>query len=304
MKNNSRMIGLLLVISGCFFWGIGGTMAQHLFQNVGITVGWLVSTRLVIAGVLLLTIQALFKDRRQITRVWKEKATAVRLVIFSLVGMLAVQYTYMASIDIGNAAIATLLQYLAPVMIMVWYVLRRIAPFTKRDFITVSLALVGTFLLLTNGSIEALSVPLPAVIWGVLSGVTLAFYTLYAIPLLKHWDSLVIVGWAMLIAGITMSLFHQPWNADFSSWPPSTYGYLFVVIIFGTMLAFWFYIESLQTLSAKETSLLGNIEPLTAVIATVVWLNVPFGMVQWIGATLIILMMIYLALTPQKKVEG
>ena len=299
---NSRMIGLLLVISGCFFWGIGGTMAQHLFQHVGITVGWLVSTRLIIAGILLLAIQALFKDRSQIIQVWKEKATAIRLVIFSLVGMLAVQYTYMASIDIGNAAIATLLQYLAPVMIMVWYVLRRIAPFTKRDFITVSLALVGTFLLLTNGSIAALSVPIPAVIWGVLSGVTLAFYTLYAIPLLKHWDSLVIVGWAMLLAGVTISLFYQPWNVDVSSWPISTYLYLFVVIIFGTMLAFWFYIESLQTLSAKETSLLGNIEPLTAVIATVVWLNVPFGFVQWIGATLIILMMIYLALTPQKKV--
>ena len=299
---NSRMNGLLLVISGCFFWGIGGTMAQHLFQNVGITVGWLVSTRLIIAGILLLAIQALFKDRSQIIQVWKEKATAIRLVIFSLVGMLAVQYTYMASIDIGNAAIATLLQYLAPVMIMVWYVLRRIAPFTKRDFITVSLALIGTFLLLTNGSIAALSVPIPAVIWGVLSGVTLAFYTLYAIPLLKHWDSLVIVGWAMLLAGVTMSLFYQPWNVDVSSWPISTYLYLFVVIIFGTMLAFWFYIESLQTLSAKETSLLGNIEPLTAVFATVVWLNVPFGLIQWIGATLIILMMIYLALTPQKKV--
>ena len=216
---NSRMNGLLLVISGCFFWGIGGTMAQHLFQNVGITVGWLVSTRLIIAGILLLAIQALFKDRSQIIQVWKEKATAIRLVIFSLVGMLAVQYTYMASIDIGNAAIATLLQYLAPVMIMVWYVLRRIAPFTKRDFITVSLALIGTFLLLTNGSIAALSVPIPAVIWGVLSGVTLAFYTLYAIPLLKHWDSLVIVGWAMLLAGVTISLFYQPWNVDVSSWP-------------------------------------------------------------------------------------
>ena len=299
---NTRLIGLLLVISGCFFWGIGGTMAQHLFQNVGITVGWLVSTRLIIAGVLLLAIQALFKDRSQIKRVWKDKETAIRLVIFSLVGMLAVQYTYMASIDTGNAAIATLLQYLAPVMIIGWYVLKRIAPFTKKDFVTVTLAIAGTFLLLTNGSIEALSVPLPSIIWGILSGVALAFYTLYAIPLLKHWDSLVIVGWAMLLAGVTMSLFYQPWNVDVSSWSLSTYFYLFVVIIFGTMLAFWFYIESLQTLSAKETSLFGNIEPLTAVIATVVWLNVPFGMMQWLGALLIIVMVTYLALTPQKKV--
>ena len=277
-------------------------MAQHLFQNVGITVGWLVSTRLIIAGVLLLTIQAIFKDRSQIKRVWKDKGTSIRLVIFSIVGMLAVQYTYMASIDIGNAAIATLLQYLAPVMIIGWYVLKRIAPFTKKDFVTVTLAIAGTFLLLTNGSIEALSVPLPSVIWGILSGVALAFYTLYAIPLLKQWDSLVIVGWAMLLAGVTMSLFYQPWNVDVSSWSLSTYFYLFVVIIFGTMLAFWFYIESLQTLSAKETSLFGNIEPLTAVIATVVWLNVPFGMMQWLGALLIIVMVTYLALTPQKKV--
>lgn len=300
MNKNKRLIGFLLVISGCFFWGIGGTMAQHLFQHVGITVGWLVSTRLVIAGTLLLIVQGIFKERSQITEVWKSKKDALRLIIFAIVGVLAVQYTYMASINIGNAAIATLLQYLAPVMIMVWYVIRKIAPFTKRDFITLTLALVGTFLLLTNGSVQKLSVPTAAVIWGILSGVTLAFYTLYAVPLLKKWDSLVIVGWAMLIAGLVMSVFHKPWDAQFSSWTASTYGYLFVVIVFGTMLAFWFYIESLQSLTAKETSLLGNIEPLTAVIATVVWLKVPFGKLQWIGAILIILMMVYLALTPAK----
>lgn len=301
MKTKSRVTGLLLVISGCFFWGIGGTMAQHLFQSVGVEVGWLVATRLLIAGVLLLGTQAIFKDRKQIVAVWKEKKSALRLVIFAIVGMLAVQYTYMASIDSGNAAIATLLQYLAPVMIMLWLVIRKISPFTKKDAITITLALVGTFLLLTNGSISALSVPLPSIIWGILSGVALAFYTLYAIPLLKSWDSLVIVGWAMVIAGLGMSIFHQPWDANFSSWTASAYIYLFVVILFGTMLAFWFYIESLQSLSAKETSLLGNIEPLTAVIATVVWLKVPFGLMQWIGALLIIIMMVYLAIAPKSK---
>ncbi|CDQ41561.1 hypothetical protein M948_20330 [Virgibacillus sp. CM-4] len=47
------------------------------------------------------------------------------------------------------------------------------------------------------------------------------------------------------------------------------YSYLVFVIIFGTMIAFWFYIESLQSLSPKETSLLGNLEPLSAVLTTV-----------------------------------
>ncbi|ATP40581.1 EamA family transporter [Solibacillus sp. R5-41] len=292
---NKRYIGFILVITGCFFWGIGGTVAQQLFSE-GIEVSWLVSTRLLIAGTLLLGTQAIFKDRKQILAIWQQKFTAFRLVIFAIVGMLAVQYTYMASIKEGNAAVATLLQYLAPVMIIVYVALRGHSKFTKKDAITIVLALCGSFFLLTNGSLSALAVPMPAIIWGLLSGVSLAFYTLYAIPLLKQFDSLVVVGWAMTLAGTTMSFFHPPWQVDVGSWTASTVIYLVIVIIFGTMLSFWFYIESLQTLTAKETSLLGNVEPLTAVLATVIWLHEPFGIFQWFGTSFILFMMVYIAL--------
>jgi drug/metabolite transporter (DMT)-like permease len=290
----NKTIGLVLVISGAFFWGIGGTVSQQLFQKFDLDVEWLVSTRLFIGGFLMLVIQGLFKDRKQILQVWR--TDAVRLLLFGLFGMLAVQYTYMASIDYGNAAVATLLQYLAPVMIMIWLVLRKQSLFTKKDGVTVTLALSGSFLLLTNGSVSALAVPVPAILWGLLSGVTLAFYTLYAVPLLKKYDSLVIVGWAMLIGSAAMNFIHPMWQVDVSNWTGETIFYLIIVIIFGTMLAFWFYIESLQTLSAKETSLLGNIEPLTAVLATVLWLGEPFGIFQWLGSGLILCMMVYLAL--------
>ncbi|MEK3766055.1 EamA family transporter [Solibacillus sp. FSL K6-4121] len=297
---NKRMIGFILVVSGCFFWGIGGTMSQQLFSQ-GIEVSWLVSTRLVIAGILLLITQAIFKDHHQILEIWRQKYTVFRLVTFGIVGMLAVQYTYMASIKEGNAAVATLLQYLAPVMIIVWVTLRGQSKFTKKDAVTIVLALCGSFFLLTNGSLSAFAVPLPAIIWGLLSGLSLAFYTLYAIPLLQRFDSLVVVGWGMLLAGVTMSFVQPPWDVDVSNWTGSTVFYLIIVIIFGTMLAFWFYIESLQTLTAKETSLLGNIEPLTAVLATVLWLKEPFGSFQWFGTSLILAMMIYIALKADQK---
>lgn len=301
---NKRMIGFLLVVSGSFFWGIGGTMAQQLF-TLGIEVNWLVSTRLVIAGILLLIAQAIFKDRGQIFKIWREKRDAFRLLVFAIIGMLGVQYTYMASIKEGNAAVATLLQYLAPVMIIIWVTVRGLSTFTKKDAVTIVLALSGSFFLLTNGSLSAFAVPLPAILWGLLSGVTLAFYTLYVIPLLKRFDSLVVVGWAMFLAGLTMSFVQPPWDVEMSLWTGETVFYLIVVIIFGTMLAFWFYIESLQTLTAKETSLLGNIEPLTAVLATVLWLKEPFGGFQWLGTSLILVMMVYIALkADREKVEG
>lgn len=296
MGTSSRRVGLLLVIAGASFWGVGGTVAQKLFQQLQVDVNWLVTTRLLIAGFLLLMVQFFRKDRSQIFGVWKNKSTALQLFIFGILGMLAVQYTYMTSIKHGNAAVATLLQYLAPVMIILYLVLRRQTHLTKNDMVTVSLALVGCFFLLTNGTISTLSVSMPAIIWGVLSGVALAFYTLYAVPLLKQFDSLVIVGWAMIIGGTALSFVHPIWRFDVTSLTTETIFYLVFVIIFGTMIAFWFYIESLQTLSPKETSLLGSLEPLAAVLTTVIWLKEPYGLFQWAGTACIIGMILLLAL--------
>src|SRR5699024_11456089 len=73
--------------------------SSDLFQTYAINVNWLVSTRLLIAGFLLLVIQYSLKEKRQVFDIWQQKRTAFQLVIFGLLGMLAVQYTYMASIE-------------------------------------------------------------------------------------------------------------------------------------------------------------------------------------------------------------
>ncbi|MFL0507058.1 EamA family transporter [Ureibacillus sp. 179-F W5.1 NHS] len=300
----NRQKGIVLVLIGAVFWGIGGTVSKKLFQQYAIDVDWLVTTRLLIAGVLLLGVQYFTKDRSQIFRVWKNRRVAIPLVIFGLLGMLGVQYTYMASIEHGNAAVATLLQYLAPVMIIIYLLLRKQSILTRGDMLTVSLALLGCFFLLTNGSLSQLSVPPLAIIWGFLSGVALAFYTLYAIPLLKQFDSLVIVGWAMIIGGIALSLIHPPWQINLSNFTLDTYLYLVFVIIFGTMIAFWFYIESLQSLAPKESSLLGSVEPLAAVLTTVFWLKEPFGIYQWLGTLFIMIMIVILAMNKGKSSDN
>lgn len=292
----NRRKGIFLVITGAIFWGIGGTVAKKLFDEYQIDVNWLVTTRLLIAGFLLLAIQFFRADRSQIFDVWKNRQTAFHFIIFGLIGMLSVQYTYMASIEHGNAAVATLLQYLAPVMIIVYLLLRKLTVFTRTDMWTVTLALLGSFFLLTNGSVSQLSVPATAIVWGVLSGIALAFYTLYAVPLLKQYDSLVVVGWAMIIGGFALGFIHPPWQIDIETLDLEAYLYLIFVILFGTMVAFWFYIESLQSLQPKESSLLGSMEPLAAVLTTVFWLKEPFGIFQWLGALCIIGMIFLLAI--------
>lgn len=288
--------GLFFIMTGAIFWGIGGTVAKKLFQQYGIDMGWFVTIRLLIAGLLLLCVHILKKGPADILGIWKNKRFSLQLVIFGIVGMLGVQYTYMASIEKGNAAVATLLQYLAPVMIIIYLFVRKQSAPTRKDMYTVSLALLGSFFLLTNGSLSQLSVPSDAVLWGILSGAALAFYTLYAVRFLAKYDSLVIVGWAMLIGGVALSFIHPPWQMNIKSLPFEACLYLIFVIIFGTMLAFWFYIESLNHLSPKESSLLGSLEPVAAVFTTVFWLKDSFGWLQWIGMSCIMAMVLFLAL--------
>lgn len=312
MLKSNRVKGFAMAIIGAIFWGIGGTVSNKLFKDYSIDVNWLVTIRLLIAGLLLLVIPFLGRDRSQIISVWKHKKTAFQLIVFGLIGMLGVQYTYMMSINYGNAAIATLLQNLSPVIIIVYLILRQQSTLTKRDVMIVVLALMGCFFLLTNGSFTQLSVSKLAIFWGLLAGVAAAFYTLYAVKFLKKYSSLIIVGWAMIIGGVTMNFIHPAWQVSFSDLNFKAYLYLAFVIIFGTMIAFWFFIASLQNLLPTETSLLGSLEPLSAVLTTVFWLKEPFGIFQWIGTACTFGMLILLSFNkktsqdtpPPKKLES
>ena len=80
--------------------------------------------------------------------------------------MLLVQYSFMASINYGNASVATMLQYIAPIYVILCFSLRDKIKLSLFDFITIFLTLIGMFLLLTNGSFQVLMVPSPSLIWG------------------------------------------------------------------------------------------------------------------------------------------
>src|SRR5699024_12802386 len=84
-----------------------------------------------------------------------------------------------------------------------------------------------------------------------------------------------VVGWAMLISGLCMNFVHPVWNVAVYDWSFKTIIVLAFTIIFGTTLAFWMFIRSLEDLEAKETTLLGTVEPLTAVLSSGIWLSLP-----------------------------
>lgn len=294
---NQRFLGIVLALIGASLWGLNGTVSQYLFQHQHVDVNWFVTARLLGAGVILLGLQLIRK--KPIIAVWHYKKFALHLVFFSIVGMLGVQYSYMAAIAYGNSAVATLLQYTAPVFIILYLIFSRQQPFLRMDVLMIIATLVGTWLLLTGGSLANFSVPMSAIIWGLISAVTLAFYTLYAKTLLAHFSALVVIGWAMLIAGIGMNFIHPIWAVGTIDFTWQTNIGLFFTIFFGTAIAFWFFFQSVGYLSAKESTLLGTVEPLMAIFSSIIWLGLAFSGLQMLGAALILGIVLIISLMPK-----
>ncbi|KEK24668.1 DMT family transporter [Bacillus gaemokensis] len=305
--DSGRLKGIIMVITGASLWGLSGTAAQQLFQQENVSAEWLVTIRLLISGSILLVFSSFSNKKGEIFGIWQHKSDANKMILFGLLGMLAVQYTYFASIKEGNAAVATLLQYLAPIFITIYLIFKwNIRP-TKIDFISIALSLIGTFFLLTNGSVNNLAVSTPAIIWGVLSGLSLAFYSLYSKELLEKWSSAVIVGWGMIIGGIGVTVLHFFSTNEFillsgmKYLQPNNLFLIAFVVIFGTLIAFYLYLDSIRYLTPKETTLFGCTEPLAAIISSILILHVPFQSFQLLGALCVIVMVLVLS---QKPDEG
>jgi drug/metabolite transporter (DMT)-like permease len=281
-----RTKGIILVLIAATSWGVSGTVAQYLFHQQGFSSSWLVVVRLLLAGMGLLFYSHTV-GKQTIWMIWKSKQDIFRLIAFGIIGMLGVQYTFFAAIEHGNAATATVLQYLAPVIIALYLCFRARSLPVKHEVLAIVLALGGTFLLVTKGNIHTLSISGPAFSWGILSAFALAFYTLFPVNLLSKWGTTLTVGWGMLVGGIVMCFIHPPWRFE-GHWSFTSFLAVAFVVIVGTLIAFLCFMESLKYIKASEASLLASIEPLSAAFLAVVWLQVAFSPMEWVGALSII----------------
>lgn len=284
MTNTTK--GFTLASVGALFWGASGVAAQYLFHEKLFTPEWLVVIRMLSSGLILLAIDA-SKNYGDIFSIWHSSYDRWQLLFFGIFGMLSVQYTYFAAINAGNAATATILQYLAPVVIVCYLTFRYRRLPQKAEISAIFLAIVGTFLLVTKGDFTTLSISDTVLFWGILSAFCAAFYTVQPKYLLHHWRSPLVIGWGMLIGSVILFPFAAPW--DFTGiWDWQAFFALLFVILFGTVVAFWSYLESIKYIRPTQTSTLGSLEPLSAVALSVFLLNVPFGLIEALGSAMIL----------------
>ncbi|MBS5869580.1 MAG: EamA family transporter [Fusobacterium periodonticum] len=285
MKKNDNT-GMLSTFVGGTLWGINGVMGNYLFLNKNVITPWLIPYRLILAGFLLLG-YLYYKKGSKIFDILKNPKDLLQIVLFGLIGMLGTQYTYFSAIQFSNAAIATVLTYFGPTLVLIYMCLREKRKPLKYEIVSICLSSFGVFLLATHGDITSLQISFKALVWGILSALSVVFYTVQPESLLKKYGASIVVAWGMMIGGIFIAFVTKPWNISVT-FDFITFLVLMLIIVFGTIIAFILYLTGVNIIGPTKASIIACIEPVAATICAILFLGVTFDFLDVIGFLCII----------------
>lgn len=294
MMKRYEIIGIILTLLGATLWGVSGTSVQFVGNFRHMNLEWLLTMRLITAG-LLTVLYGWIRQGNAIFNVFRNWRDTLGLVIFGVFGMALCQYTYFRSIVIAGAGIATVLQYLAPSMIIIYLLMRYGKRPSTGEIISVILALVGTICLMGNNGFSFESFRSDVLFWGLLSAVGVAVYSVSPVRLLATYGTIPIVGFGMLLSGlVAAALFQQPHS--YATWDVWTVVGCFNVVFLGTIVSFNAYLEGVKRIGAVPGSILSSIEPISAAFFGWALLGNQFNWVGILGMAMIIATVIIIAL--------
>lgn len=283
-----NVFAIFLVVTAGTMWAACGLAAEHFLSHslhtaLDLTVVRMFFTALIIA--VALAVQGKLKKGwlilRKNPRLWTG-------VIFYGLGIMIMQHTYFAGIGSGNAAAATVIQYMCPAIVICWVAFQNRRVPGKGEIISVILALTGVFLLVTGGDIRGFSVPPECVFYSLISAGFYAFCTIYPKRLMVALDNSFVLMFAMLFGGLFGYIFN-PITELVSFFAPDVMVDLLVIILGGTVIAFICYNAGLMWLSEGEVAVTATVEPAISVIFSYFLFGTVFGWVESIGIFFVLL---------------
>lgn len=291
--HGNQLRGVLCVLVGSIAWGFSGACGQYLFSHYTISTAWLSCVRMLVTG-LILTIAYIVRTRKAAFDIFKSTKDFFGIILFAIFGVGLCQYSYLEAIHYTNAGIATALQYLAPVMVLFICCVRRLRPPKLREIIAVILAIFGTFLIATHGNLHQMFISKAGLKWGLLAALGFCLYTVLPERMLKKWGSQPVVGYGMLLCGVAYSCYVKVWTIPVHlDW----HGILAVcaMTFIGTMLSFLLFLQGVHDIGAVRASMISSVEPISAMLFSVLWLGTVITSMDVIGMACILVMVIILS---------
>lgn len=248
-------------------WGML-SLVFKLLSAAGLTSPQAVGVRTVCAA-LVLWLYLCVRDRQAL---WLKKWT--HLWYFVGTGMVSLAFfnsCYFACIDRASIGVAALLLYTAPAFVMLFSAVLFGEKLTGRKLAALALAVAGCGLA-TGAFAGRLSLSVPALLFGLGSGVGYALYTIFGKFALRDYSSVTITAYTMLFAALGVLPIAQPVQAArivFSS--PVTVLAALAGGILCTIAPYLLYTKGLERVDAGKASIVASVEPVVAALVGVLF---------------------------------
>lgn len=301
--------GYALAVLAAACWATGGLSAKWMFSPLDeVTRGWpvpppgievdpvvLAGARAMTAALLLAVYVGFF--RRDALRV------SVRdlgfLAFFGVAGLAAVHVTYFQAISYTNVATAILLEYLAPIIVLVVSVMFLGERLTWALPAGVALSVTGCALVVGAFGGPGIAVSPRGVMWGLLAA---AFFALYS--LLGKYAARRFTPWTLLTYGLAAaSVFWLVYLSGPSSVitlmrEPAGLVVVVYMAIVSTIVPFAAFLKALHYIDATKAVVTSTLEPAIAGLAAYVLFGEVFGPTQLLGGVLVVLAIVVVQRQP------
>jgi drug/metabolite transporter (DMT)-like permease len=285
--------GYAFIASATLLWGIAATLGRAAFTGRLLPSGQtlepidpviLSQSRVTISFLVLLPALMLRRGWRNLKL---PAADFWRIVLIGVLGMAASNYLYYLAIKRTNVATAIILQYTAPVLVLLYMVARGLQKATAQRVAAVLLSVLGSALAIGVVG-RGLRLDAVGVMAALLAAVSFAFYNIAGHRILARYDRWIVLLYTTFSAGAFWLIVNPPWRLVAAHYSGAQWAFLAVFALISVLAPFSFYFAGLQHLEPTRAIVASCLEPVLSILLAALLLGETLRPVQALGIVIVL----------------
>jgi DME family drug/metabolite transporter len=227
-------------------------------------------------------------------------ADLARIGLLGLAGVAASNYLYYLAIQRTNVATAIIVQYTAPVWVLVYMVARGLERPTVGKIVSVALAIFGIALVIGIFGRGKLELDTIGVMAALAAAFSFAYYNIDGHSILLKHDRWTVLLYTTLASSLFWMILNPPNKIAEAHFSPAVWLFLFTFAVISVLIPFSFYFAGLQHLKPTKAIIASCLEPVFTILIAALALHEVVRPLQALG----ILMVLAAIVVVQRPARG
>ena len=210
------------------------------------------------------------------------------MFLLGIFGVAASNYLYYLAIERTNVATAIILQYTAPVWVLIYTVARGVQKPTLQRITAVGLAVAGIALVIGIFGAGGFRVDRMGVIAALLAAFSFAFYNVGGHSILARYDRWTVLLYTLISASLFWMVVNPPWKIAAAHYAGSQWLFLLGFSLISVLGPFSFYFAGLQHLEPTRAIVVSCLEPVFSIVIAALVLGEILRPLQTLGILLVL----------------